>query len=517
MNNPLPRLAWAVIDGLPFHLLNKYLDPLTTPVLCQLMQSGAITPLEPLWPNCQTPPSLFSIWSGQPATEHQITGFDTPDGNQAGAFRNGFTRWPAQLEMIWESYARAGQRVRLNHIPFVDESRLGSMLVARSDIYSGPGYDSRIFNDTTLLTIDDHLLTLKLRPAGSFAAELEVSGAGIHVCTRLAQGVFTDIMLPPPVDATLTLMSFEMDNGALQGALLGKSRYYRSGLHPSTTGTPPGTDFCHLSLAKQYRNGELGMKRGSGGDGKAEAILFASLERVHQSFYRELVASFAQHDADLTVGYYPVIDLALHEILNIEKLSDQDAEIERYFMQIMVWAESVVAALHQQCRASERLVINSDHGMQPIFTIFYLNQYLAQQGWLTFDNQGKIDYSTTRVAYHPAENGTLLIRDGCDPEQVCAQIHAFFDDCGISNAQIVRLPVPSRQQSFDTSWFLLPPDGVRVKASTSPQLSTRSDKAGDHCGYSLLADLKGTLITTHSGNRPPVMQMYDIKTFILNE
>ncbi|WP_413741626.1 alkaline phosphatase family protein [Sodalis sp. RH15] len=517
MNKMLPRVKWAVLDGLPFNLLQKYLDPDSMPKLSQLMRSGAITPLEPLWPNCQTPPSLFSIWSGKSATEHQILGFDTPEGTQVGTFRNGFTGWPNSLEMVWETYARAGQHIRLNHIPFVDEAKLGKMLVARSNIYSEPGYQSQVFIQTTCVHIKEHTLTLILQPLDAQHTKLQVECDEVRLAAILPLDVFSDIYIPVPLDTTLTLMIIPMDDGRLKGALLGKNRYQRSGWAPESTGTPPEANFCHASLAKQYRNGELGEKKGQGGDGKAEKILFASLEQVHQSFYQELAYSFAQCDADLTVGYYPVIDLALHEILNIENLAQHDVVVAGYFRQIMQWAESVVADLQDGCRENDRLVINSDHGMQPIFDTFYLNQYLAQHGWLTFDAQGRIDYSNTRVAYHPAENGTLSIRDGCDITQVCALVYAFFIDAERSGARITHLPMPSRQQEFDTSWFLLPPDGVRVKASASSQLINRSDKAGDHCGYSPLIDLKGTLISPHEGNRAAVMQMYDIKTFILSE
>ena len=517
MREALPRVKWAVIDGLPFSLLQKYLDADRMPHLARLMQAGAITPLEPLWPNCQTPPSLFSIWSGQPATEHQIWGFDTPDGTEAGIFRNGFTRWPAALEMVWETWARAGHDVRLNHIPFVNEAKLGDRLVARSSIYGETFYDSQVFHQSTRLTIGEHGLSLTLQWSDDEQALIHVDGDGVKFTGKLSLDVFSDIPLPAPLEGTLTLMVTLTEGGGLQGALLGKNRYYRSGREPALTGHPVGKDFCHASLAKQYRSGQLGTKKGLGGNGNAEKMLFASLERVHQSFYQELAESFARQDAILTVGYYPVIDLALHEILNIEKLAQSDSEVAAYFSQVLLWAEEVVATLEGSCREGERLVINSDHGMQPVCDTFYLNHYLALHGWLTFTADGEIDYANTRAAYHPAENGTLLIRDESEVEQICERICAFFTDAGRFGTKVVRLPVASRQQAFTTRFFLLPPDGVRVKASASAIAIGRSDKAGDHCGYSTLADLKGTLISTHGAIRPEIMQMYNIKSFIIED
>ncbi|MGB8667762.1 MAG: hypothetical protein WCD24_23915 [Serratia inhibens] len=125
-------------------------------------------------------------------------------------------------------------------------------------------------------------------------------------------------------------------------------------------------------------------------------------------------------------------------------------------------------------------------------------------------------YANTRAAYHPAENGTLLIHKDYDAAEICQSICTFFSEAGLPGASVVRLPVSEYQQSFDIGWFLLPPDGVRVKASPSDRLVARSNKAGDHCGYSPLADLKGTLISNHSAARPAVMQMHEIKSFILD-
>lgn len=516
MSDCLPRVKWAVIDGLPFSLLKKYLDFNSMPHLSRLMEQGAITPLEPLWPNCQTPPSLFSIWSGEPATVHQIFGFDTPHSEQPGRFRNGFTRWPDSSEMVWERWAQAGHDVRLNHVPFVNEAKLGDRLIARSNIYSEVLYESSVFTQAMRLSIGEFDLTLTLQPLQDQQARLHVDGEGIELTTTLTQGIFVDIALPAPLEGALTLMVNRTATGEMEGALLGKNRYCRSGKNPMLTGHEHGTEFCHASLAKLYRNNQLGVKKGQGGDGEAEKKLFASLARVHQSFYQELAESFAQQDAVLTVGYYPVIDLALHEILNIESLAQNDAEIAGYFKQVMQWAEAVVAALENSCTGSEILVINSDHGMQPIADIYYLNCYLAQQGWLNFDAQGNIDYANTLAAYHPAENGTLLIHKDCDAAKVCQSVCAFFSEEGGKGASVVRLPVPEYQPPFDTGWFLLPPDGVRVKASSSDRLVAHSDKAGDHCGYSPLGDLKGTLISNHNAARPAVMQMYDIKSFILD-
>ncbi|MBF8742104.1 alkaline phosphatase family protein [Pseudomonas guariconensis] len=516
MRKSLPCVKWLVIDGLPYTLLNKYLDHNTMPCLSRAVEQGWITALDPLWPNCQTPPSLLSIWSGQSAIEHNILGYDTPDGDQAGVFRNGFVKWPNTVELVWETWARAGYDVRLNHVPFVNEENIGERLVSRSTIYGNPLYESQVFEGSTSLQILGFDLKLSTKYLSDRSATLIVDYKDISITKVLSLDIFHDVALQPPLRGALTLMLTLSPIGVIEVALLGKNQYLRSGREPARTGHPLGVDFCHDSLAKHYRSGKLGAKKSQGGNGLAEKKLFASLERVHLSFYRELLFSFMEGDADLTVGYYPVVDLALHEIIGLEALSSTDPDILGYFKLIMHWVESVLAILESCCRDGELFVVNSDHGMQPVTDVFYINYHLSLHGLLEFDESGNINYSNTLAAYHPAENGTLLIHKSCDTQRVFDSICKLFKEAGFNGAEIIRVPGSLSQHDFDASWFLLPPDGVRVKATISDRLVRPSDKSGDHCGYSNLLDLKGTLISNHAGKRPSPMKMHDIKEFIMN-
>lgn len=516
MSKSLPRVKWLVIDGLPYALLNKYIDASAMPCLSRAVEQGWITALEPLWPNCQTPPSLLSIWSGKSAIEHTILGYDTPDGDQPGMFRNGFINWPDTVELVWETWARAGYSVRLNHVPFVNEEKIGERLVSRSSIYGNRLYESQVFECSTSLQISNTDVKLSTSYLDAGSATLIIDYKDASITKVLSLDVFHDVALQPPLSGALTIMLTLSPIGVIEVALLGKNQYLRSGKQPARTGHPLNVDFCHDSLAKHYRSGELGAKKSQGGNGRAEKKLFASLERVHASFYRELLFSFMEGDADLTVGYYPVVDLALHEIMGLEADSSTDPEIFGYFKLIMHWVESILALLESCCRDGEIFVFNSDHGMQCVTDVFYLNYHLSLLGLLEFDESGNINYSSTRAAYHPAENGTLLIHNSCDINMVVESIYKFFDESGFYGAKIVRAPGSLSQHDFDAGWFLLPPDGVRVKATISDRLIRPSDKSGDHCGYSNLSDLKGTLISNHAGKRPSPMNMHDIKEFIMN-
>jgi len=514
MEEKLHKLKWLVIDGLPYELLKKYLDPERTPCLTEMMSRGKITPLETLHPNCQTPPSLFSIWSGHPPSSHRILGYDTPDGKDPGGFRNGFTGWPENIDMIWDRYARAGYRVRLNHIPFVNELKLGQALVARGNIYGHHLYPSQTVSIDDELTIPPLGLTIRFWLLNPEQTKITLQSSCEIKEEVIANGSFIDIQIdshPEPLVITLLITNNTKEYIC---CLLGKNLYRRSGLSPDHTGTAPGADFCHATLVSQYRNGQLGPKLLKGGTGDAEQILFQSLHRVHSSFSGELVQSFSRQDADLTVGYYPVVDLALHEILGLEAEVAKHVIVKALFHQLMIWVESLVAGLQSQLQKDDILVINSDHGMQPIHHTCYINKFFADCDWLIFDHDGRIEWENTQVVYHPAENGTLMLHPSCNAEQIRQKTIGFFDELGFIGSDVVRLDFVVPQYDFMNQYFLLPPDGIRVKACASDQYASYSPKSGDHCGYSQHPWLKGVLMT-HQLHKPQTkLNVYEILNFI---
>lgn len=513
MKTKLPKLKWLVIDGLPFHLLKRYVDPIKLPNLFQLVSNGSITALEPLWPNCQTPPSLFSIWSGKPALHHGILGYDTPTGATVGEFSNSFSFFPSECEMVWDTYARSDQKIRLVHIPFVREEKLGSNLIFRSAVYNQPGYKSEVFSDTQI-TVNGNHVYLSIEPLSDDEAMLVVVGDNTYVLQVIAKDNFVDIFLPHPLNHTLTVSLTDNIQGKPMGVLLGKNDYYCSGLLSKDFNTQE--NFCHEGLSKAYRNSELGEKRINGGKGQAEKVLIDSLEKVHNSFYKDLKFNFNKKDADLIVGYSPVIDLALHEILNIEFLAETDEKISSIFFKVLNWAEELVTMAISSCSENERLVINSDHGMQPIYKNLNLNRLLELNGFLCFDKHGKVDFKNTIVAYHPAENGTLMIRNDVENKhEIIKRIKSCFEREKIKDPIIISLDLNLYQQDFDVSWFIFPPDGIRLKASKRECVVEICDKAGDHCAFSNSKDLKGTFFTNFSKKIPEKMHVYDIKKTVL--
>jgi len=516
MKTELAKLKWVVVDGLPFKLLHKYLKPDSMPNLADMVLLNKVTSLEPLYPNCQTPPSLFSIWSGCAANHHGILGYDTPSQIQPGSFHNGFTLWPDNIDMVWDLYAKAGLKVRLNHVPFVNEAKLGGNLVARSSIYENFLYGSTAVPTTQVLEIPQFQLHIEFELLSPHQTRLKICHLTCVEYEVIEHEGFVDIELRNLDKQSITLMIANTEKGYMC-CLLGKNQYQSSGVNKLQIGTPANAVFHHASLASQYRKGLLGNKLTQGGSGRAEQLFFKSLEKIHFSFTQELSNSFSYQDADLYVGYYPVIDLALHEILGLDNLSNSYDLVSGLFEQLLLWLDVLIARLKENLVDDEHLLLNSDHGMQSIEKTCYLNQYLADNDWLKFDGFGNINWSQTIVAYHPAENGTLVMNsniEACVIVKVHQAILDFFKEFGLAGAKIDSLDFIEKQGVFDLSHFLFPPDGVRVKASPAKLYVKVSEKSGDHCGYSEHDGLKGVLLTHNINKKQTKLEIYDILKFV---
>jgi predicted AlkP superfamily phosphohydrolase/phosphomutase len=94
IRTPFDGLLWIVWDGASCDVVNELLDQGDLPALRSL-SAGVVVPLAPLSPNCQTPPSLASLYTGVAIAEHGVTGFRMPAREPGTTFvewRSGFER-----------------------------------------------------------------------------------------------------------------------------------------------------------------------------------------------------------------------------------------------------------------------------------------------------------------------------------------------------------------------------------------------------------------------------------------
>lgn len=140
---------------------------------------------------------------------------------------------------------------------------------------------------------------------------------------------------------------------------------------------------------------------------------------------------------------------------------------------------------------------------------------MAEKGWLRFKEGGEIDWSNTVAAYHPAENGTLsILADKFDTETIIADILDWFEALGFSGAKVVRLDGHQGVVTQENRYFLIPPDGLRVKANQSVDALCLSAKSGDHCAHSDHPWLKGVLMTSGLPTVKRPQHLHQILKFI---
>ena len=524
-------LKWLVVDGVPFELLNHVLDPETMPHLHQFQQNQQIFPLAPLYPNCQTPPSLFSIWSGVPPSKHHLTGFLEPDlnGTTPGSVRSGFDDWPQDINMVWDQYSQANQKIRLNQVGFVSREKIEDQLIASSLIYNQQISPPLVTSSLDPLEIPGFEMTVHVNPLDDQRVEIALLYPdGQEEAQIIALESFHHIYLKSPINDWLTIMVSDSQIGRLT-CILGKNKYERYGMNAEDTGTKAGHYFNHVSLGKMYRKDLLGPKLENGGDGKAEDILMKSLYEVHRSFTDEISHSFSKNDADLYVGYYPVIDNALHEILSMKNSGRKKVrkKADEMFQQLFRWLEELVANICQNLTPEQKLIINSDHGMQPTDWECYINRHFETLGWTAFDETKNILWDKTVVAYHPAMNGMIVRRretsfsqkDIPTMNEICHAIEAFFYKLNVSHFNIEVVSWAPQNEEFDYQLFLFPPDGMEISPKGYESYIRKAAISGIHCTYSKDPWLQGIAIMNFEfdKNKEKTLEMFELLGHALNK
>ena len=126
------RIAFFIVDGLPRWLVRKALAfaPDRLPNLAVLTAQGRFFGVQPLEPNCQTPPSIAALLTGLTSEKTRLTGFDVPVFSDAGRLRMkpAFSCLPDKIELIWDRAATADRAVHVAHLPYLSPRRLGEKL-----------------------------------------------------------------------------------------------------------------------------------------------------------------------------------------------------------------------------------------------------------------------------------------------------------------------------------------------------------------------------------------------------
>lgn len=459
-----PRLLWLLVDGLPHWLLKRYADnPLTAsriPVLARAFQDDRVSPLLPVWPNCQTPPSLSTLWSGVEPSGTGITGFDLPDLDSADprATRKAFTARPEHVRWIWDAYGDAGHPVRLCHIPFVSRERLGS--TAR---YVSYGF-VRPLRPIGLTDCDGgpHWQSWRRRPVEGHPDADLVTGTWPLECgtARLDLGAWQADVFGDDTEATL-------------------KRLRKSA--PLLAAAPNSL----------YRNGGLGPRLEEGGNGTAERVFASALLEMSARFLDEFLDSVAQDDARLVIGYQPALDIMLHEFAGYLDpkcrfwSAMREPLIDDLVLSLMERIDRALARLLELAGPDDRVLVCSDHGMASLDTIIYPNTVLAGRGYLEISADGSIDPGRSVCFFHPAETGALWFnpevagREGVSPAAVRADLCRDLAGAPGGAPDIVDIEAPVAD-GFRVLGHLRPNHCQQAKATLTQAFWSLSRKSGEH-------------------------------------
>ncbi|KPB39198.1 hypothetical protein ALP12_03494 [Pseudomonas savastanoi pv. phaseolicola] len=493
-------LLWLLVDGLSRDLYQRLRNRMG-------IQANHAATLEPLFPNCQTPPSLFSIWSAEPVALHGLTGYEIPEavaGNPAH-WRDAFQVWPRESLMAWDYFAQAGRAIRTCGVPFVQPERLGAQLLSHTEVYLNPVLPLSIVRAGECLRCE--ALGLSFRVHADEVAMVLVDEQGKQA--RIALDETRHLPLSPAIpvgaggeshrafavraviiDQQLCLCVLGFQPIRVHGSLAGERR--RQLMDRAYVAGNPG---------KLYAAGELGGRLNEGGSGAAELLLLDLLDSVHQSFVADVVLALEAGDSDLTVAYYPVIDLVCHQLLRyLEDASTPQLLFEAIEQRLARWLDELFAACQTASGKETRFIAHSDHGMQPIWWDIRPNRLFLELGWLALDAQGNLDAQRSNVFFHPAENGLLVLR--LEPAgigmlgapQVLDALQTAFAELGEGGFTLLQGAAATLGSGWRSDLYLQPPPGVRVRADHTGALIESSRKGGDHSVWSDAASLKGVLL-----------------------
>jgi len=472
----LPHLFWMLIDGFPHWLVTRYTDdPVTArrlPTLLRLWSQDRISPLMPVWPNCQTPPSLSTLWSGMGPAETGITGFDLPDmeGPHPIATKAGFSMRPSHVRWIWDCYAEAGHHVRLCHVPFVSPDRLGNR--AR---YVSYGFVPAIRPP-------------RLAPP-SLSRRKEIwHYEMIDADVRLTRGTWA-----------LEEQVADIELGAWRPQLHGDSV---SGTVARLAHLPPLLASAPNTL---YREGKLGSRLGEGGNGTAERVFASCLLQLSVRYMEEFLDSVEQRDSRLVIGYQPALDIMLHEFAGYLDpacrfwSAEREAIVDGLVLMLLEQIDAFLIRLEGLVKPDDRVVVCSDHGMASLDTIIFPNTVLSQRGYLASTPDMKIDPERSICFYHPAETGVLWInpeiagRRGVLPRSIVADLCHDLSGAPGGGPELLSVAGTARD-GFEILGHLRPGHCQQAKATITDIPWTPSKKTGEHGSHCDDTRLQGIVI-----------------------
>jgi Type I phosphodiesterase / nucleotide pyrophosphatase len=413
---------WVVWDAAAHWVVDRLEWEGALPAVSWMRTHGTIAAARPARPNCQTPPSLATLFTGTWPGEHHVTGYTVPGaGARITDSVSGFApRFPA-APLVWETASECGLSSAFVHAPWVfDEGgAVGQYVDGAVEAYSRRltrhavleldcrtrGWDIGGHQVGVESTAPGHLV--RLRTAGG---EVRIeAGGGWQPMLLDGSGHGTWVVCVRTPERLLLVHT-----GVWERRTGGRNR----GLVQRLRECPP---FAGEGVGPLYRAGVFGPRLAEGGDGFAESVLLSSVECVTRSFGTATDAVLHEHTADLVVVYLPMADDIGHELLG---WCDQKSGAYRPDIAERIWsyirrcyqgADQILGRVLDRAWAEDTVVLGADHGMVGSTHLVHVNDRLVSAGLAVPAPAGTLDAEHSRIVYHPANNGSLWATDPGNP------------------------------------------------------------------------------------------------------
>lgn len=410
---------WVVWDAAARWIVDRIDREGALPAVRRLRAAGVTAAARPPRPNCQTPPSLATLFTGTWPAQHAVTGFTVPGGpgDPVDMERSGFEpRFPARPPVWRRAHAR-GLRTAFVHAPWVFDADGG---IEPGVAAAVEAYSTRICGSDVLPLAGPACLEW---PAGDEPVDVSAVHTGERPVARLvtrtgvAELACGDGWKPVRLTGTAGFWARYLDLPSGPAVVrTGTWAPRAAGQDARLARDLAGAEvFAGEGLKSLYRSGVFGPRLADGGDGAAEQVFVSSLDCVTRSFGAAADVLLSRHTADLVVIYLPPTDDVGHEIAgwcdtaSTMHRPDIAGALWPYVRRCYAGVDAVLGRVLDRARDGDTVVLSADHGIVGSAYLVALNAALIAAGLAVAAPGGGLDARRSSVIYHPANNGALRV------------------------------------------------------------------------------------------------------------
>ncbi|KPI16960.1 type I phosphodiesterase/nucleotide pyrophosphatase [Actinobacteria bacterium OK074] len=408
---------WLVWDAAAHWIVDRLTAQGALPNVARLRAAGVGAAAHPPAPNCQTPPSLATLFTGTWPEEHGVTGFRIPGtGGAVEESAAAFAPGRCAVPTVWQRAAEAGLRTAAVHVPWT----IGADGRAEQGIdVALEAYSDRIDRQAALpltggrehFAVGPH--PLDVTPEGDRirvrSGERSVTlGEGDAGWRQLRLGSDSGIWLRLVAVGDRRIL---LRTGAWRPRVVGHDRTLTGAL--TEDGALPV--FAGEGVGPSYRAGLLGPRLVDGGDGFAEDLFVSSVGCVQRSFEAPARTVLWRHAADLVVMYLPTTDDLGHELIgwcDPKSAAHRPDVAERIWQRVTTvygWADRLLGEVLDRAGEQDSVLLGADHGIAGTAWSVHPNEALIAAGLAARTPEGAVDPGRSQVLYHPADNGSLWV------------------------------------------------------------------------------------------------------------